>query len=133
MIQQFFSQKFLLFVFTSGSAAVVNFSARIIYNIWVDFSTAVILAYITGMLTAFVLAKCFVFKESQQALHRSAMFFTLVNLVAVLQTWVISISLAYYILPTLGVTLFTREIAHGIGIVVPAFTSYIGHKQFSFR
>jgi hypothetical protein len=26
-----------------------------------------------------------------------------------------------------------REIAHGIGIMAPAFSSYLGHKHFSFR
>ncbi len=26
-----------------------------------------------------------------------------------------------------------REIAHAFGVVVPVFTSYIGHKHLSFR
>ncbi len=133
MIQQFNSQQFLVFLLTGGAAAVVNFGSRIVYSVWLDFSSAVILAYITGMITAFVLAKLFVFKESQQSIHRSAAFFVLVNLVAVLQTWVISMGLAYYLLPSLGVTLFVREIAHAVGVAVPVFTSYIGHKRWSFR
>ncbi|MGZ8096491.1 MAG: hypothetical protein ACXWUD_09650 [Methylosarcina sp.] len=29
--------------------------------------------------------------------------------------------------------LFTKEIAHAIGVAVPVFTSYIGHKRWSFR
>jgi len=98
-----------------------------------NFSSAVILAYITGMITAFVLAKLFVFKESKQSTSRTVTFFILVNLVAVLQTWIISMGLAYYILPSLGVTLFSREIAHAAGVAVPVFTSYIGHKRWSFR
>ncbi len=127
------SRQFLFFLLTGGTAAAVNFGSRIVYSQWLDFSAAVILAYITGMITAFVLAKLFVFKESQQSVHRSAVFFVLVNLVAVLQTWAISMSLAYYILPSLGVTLFTQEIAHAFGVAVPVFTSYIGHKRWSFR
>ena len=85
------------------------------------------------MITAFVLAKVFVFKESQQSIHHSALFFCLVNLVAVLQTWLISMGLAYYLLPYLGVSIFVEEIAHAVGIAVPVFTSYIGHKRWSFR
>jgi putative flippase GtrA len=133
VIQQFMSRQFLVFLLTGGTAAAVNFGSRIVYSMWVSFSTAVILAYITGMITAFVLAKLFVFKESRQSAYRTVAFFVLVNLVAVLQTWAISMGLAYYILPSLGVTLFTREIAHAAGVVVPVFTSYIGHKHWSFR
>ncbi|WP_199748540.1 GtrA family protein [Candidimonas sp. SYP-B2681] len=127
------SRQFLVFLITGGTAAAVNFGSRIVYNQWVDFSTAIILAYITGMITAFVLAKLFVFKDSQQSVHRSALFFTLVNLVAVLQTWAISMVLALYLLPALGVTRFVSEIAHAVGVVVPVFTSYLGHKRWSFR
>lgn len=133
VIQQFMSRQFLVFLITGGTAAVVNFGSRIVYSLWLDFSLAVILAYITGMITAFVLAKLFVFKESQQSGHSSAIFFVLVNLVAVLQTWAISMGLAYYLLPSLGITLFVWEIAHAVGVAVPVFTSYIGHKRWSFR
>lgn len=85
------------------------------------------------MITAFILAKCFVFKESRQKIHRSALFFTLVNIAAVIQTWVISMLLAYYILPSFGLSSFVNEMAHAIGIAVPVFTSYIGHKKWSFQ
>lgn len=133
MIQQFLSRQFLVFLLTGGTAAAVNFGSRIVYNFWLSFSYSVILAYITGMITAFVLARLFVFKESQQSVHRSITFFILVNLIAVLQTWVISMGLAYYLLPSLGVTSFVNELSHAVGVVIPVFTSYIGHKRWSFR
>lgn len=106
MIKHFFTKQFILFLLTGGTAAAVNFGSRILYSQRFDFSTAVILAYMTGMITAFVLAKLFVFKKSQQSVHRSALFFVLVNLVAILQTWGISMGLAHYLLPSLGVTLY---------------------------
>ncbi|CAA9890805.1 conserved membrane hypothetical protein [Candidatus Methylobacter favarea] len=133
MIRQFISRQFLFFLLTGGTAAAVNFGSRIMYSQWLNFSTSVLLAFITGMITAFVLAKLFVFKASQQSIRRSAAFFILVNLVAVLQTWIISMGLAYYLLPSLEVKLFVPEIAHAVGVVVPVFTSYIGHKRWSFR
>jgi putative flippase GtrA len=129
----FRSRQFLVFLLTGGFAAAVNFGSRILYNRAMPFSSAVILAYITGMVTAFVLAKLFVFKDSRQATHRAAGWFILVNLVAVAQTWAISMLLVKWVLPAMGVTAYTREIAHGIGVVVPVFTSYLGHKHFSFR
>ena len=133
MLKQFRSRQFLLFLLTGGFAAAVNFGSRIVYSQWLSFSTAVILAYVTGMVTAFVLARLFVFKQSTQAVHHSAFYFVLVNLVAVLQTWAISLGLAYYVLPAAGITNFVEEIAHAVGVAVPVFTSYIGHKRWSFR
>lgn len=133
MLKQFRSRQFLLFLLTGGFAAAVNFGSRIVYSQWLSFSTAVILAYVTGMVTAFVLARLFVFKQSTRAVHHSAFYFVLVNLVAVLQTWAISLGLAYYVLPALGITVFVEEIAHAVGVAVPVFTSYIGHKRWSFQ
>lgn len=131
--QAFLSRQFLAFLMTGGLAAAVNFGSRIFYNRWVDFSVAVILAYVTGMVTAFLLARAFVFTDGSQSVQRSALFFVLVNLVAVLQTWGISMLLAYYVLGWIGVTLFVPEIAHAVGVVVPVFTSYLGHKRWSFK
>lgn len=125
MIRQFRSKQFITFLITGGIAAFANFGSRIVYNFWVDFSSAVVMAYMTGMMTAFVLAKIFVFKTSQLALHHSAFYFFLVNIVALAQTWLISVSLAYYV--------FSNEIAHAVGVIIPVFTSYLGHKHFSFR
>jgi putative flippase GtrA len=132
-MKQFFSRQFVTFLVTGGVAAAVNFSSRLVYNQWFDYSTSVVLAYLNGMITAFVLARLFVFTASEQSVGRSVFYFVVVNLVAVLQTWAISMSLAYWVLPSLGVRQWTHEMAHAVGIVVPVFTSYIGHKRFSFR
>lgn len=133
MLRNFISKQFLLFLFTGGVAAAVNFGSRIVYNFWVDYSIAIVIAYLTGMATAFILAKSFVFKESRQNVRRSAWIFSLVNLFAVAQTWGISILLAYYLLPWIGIKEFVHEIAHATGIIIPVFTSYLGHKRWSFR
>ncbi|RKW45803.1 MAG: GtrA family protein [Lautropia sp.] len=133
MIGAFRSRQFLVFLLTGGIAAAVNFGSRILYNQWMGFSAAIVLAYITGMVTAFVLARLFVFRDSQRALHHSALYFVLVNGVAVLQTWAISLLLADWLLPALGVHQYVHELAHAAGVVVPVFTSYLGHKHLSFK
>jgi putative flippase GtrA len=133
VIDQFKSRQFLVFLATGGTAAAVNVGSRIVYSHWLGFSSAVVLAYLTGMVTAFVLARLFVFRDSQQTLRSSAVRFALVNVVAVVQTWLISMGLAYYVLPWAGVHRFVPEIAHIVGVVVPVFTSYVGHKRWSFR
>lgn len=133
MIAQFKSRQFLLFLFTGGLAAAVNFGSRFVYNQWVGFSAAIVLAYLTGMLTAFVLARLFVFTQSTQSTSRSILFFVLVNVVAVAQTWGISMGLVYWVLPAMGVVKWAHEIAHAVGVAVPVFSSYVGHKRWSFK
>ncbi|RYF02318.1 MAG: GtrA family protein [Comamonadaceae bacterium] len=132
MLASFRSRQFFAFLVAGGLAALANFIARIVLNQWMPFSWAVLLAYCVGMVTAFVLTRAFVFTDSRQQAHKSAAFFVLVNAVAVLQTWAVSIVLARYVLPSLGVERFVHEIAHAVGVVVPVFTSYLGHKRWSF-
>ena len=133
MIRAFMSRQFLAFLVTGGAAAAVTFFTRILYNHAMPFSAAVVCSYVTGMITAFVLNRMFVFRESSQPTHHAAGFFVLVNLVAIAQTWAVSVGMLHYVLPYFGVTAYAREIAHAVGIVVPVFTSFLGHKHFSFR
>jgi putative flippase GtrA len=133
MIQALASRQFLLFLLVGGVAALVNFLSRIGYSHWLPFTPAIVLAYLTGMVTAFVLSRLFVFKQSTRPLHHSAFYFVLVNLLAVLQTWVVSMLLAFHLLPWLGVDVLQLEIAHAVGVAVPVFSSYFGHKYLSFR
>jgi putative flippase GtrA len=133
MLDQFKSRQFVVFLITGGCSALVNFFSRIGYNQFTSYSIAIVLAYLTGMACAFVLAKLFVFKDSQQTLGKSMVLFAAVNLLAVAQTWGISMVLANYGLPALGVDRFAPEIAHAVGVMVPVFTSYLGHKRWSFK
>ncbi len=133
MIGQFLSRQFLVFLVTGGLAAAVNFGSRIVYNQWMGFSSAVVLAYLTGMVTAFVLARIFVFTDSSQSVQRSVFWFVVVNIIAVAQTWVISMLLAFSLLPAMGVTYFVPEIAHAAGVMIPVFSSYLGHKYWTFK
>ncbi|MVV48169.1 GtrA family protein [Pseudomonas sp. PB120] len=132
-MHRFLTKQFFIFLITGGVAATVNFGSRIFYNQWTDFSLAVILAYITGMITAFILAKLFVFTESEQPIHHSIGYFIVVNLAAALQTWLVTMGLAYYALPTLGITFYVKEISHATGVIFPVFASYIGHSRWSFK
>ena len=72
MIRQFASRQFVAFLVTGGIAALVNFGSRIVLNHWMPFPVAVVVAYLLGMVTAFVLARAFVFAGSTQSVQRSA-------------------------------------------------------------
>ena len=126
-------RQFALFVVTGGLAAVINVISRVGFSQFLQFEIAVFAAYIIGMITAYVLARRVVFPGSRQSLSRSFAAFSLVNLVAVLQTWLVSIGLRNLLLPLIGMTALVELIAHGCGVIVPVFTSFLGHKHISFR
>lgn len=125
--------EFMQFLVVGGFAALVNFISRILINEWVGYRLAVILAYLVGMLTAFILSKIYVFEKSGRHHWHELRDFTLVNLLAVVQVWLISVGLAEYLFPAAGYTFYAPEVAHLIGLAIPAVTSYLGHKYYSFR
>ncbi len=94
---------------------------------------AVLWAYCTGMVVAFVLAKLFVFETAKNNTVKAAIIFTMVNILGAAQTWLVSMALAFFLLPAMNVARHAEEIAHFIGVLFPVFTSYLGHKHWSFR
>lgn len=124
--------QFMRFLVTGGIAAVVNLISRYFLNFVMPFGWAVVVAYLLGMIIAYVLGRIFVFERSGRAVADEFWRFTLVNVVAALQVWLISVGLAEYVFPALGLKWHPLEIAHFIGVVVPVFTSYLGHRHFSF-
>lgn len=126
-------RQFLLFVLTGGAAAFVNVLSRIGFSMLFRFELAVLAAYVVGMVTAYILARRYVFTDSGQSIKKSFMAFALVNLVAVLQTWLVSIGLRHLLLPIIGAVALVDLLAHSCGVIVPVFTSYFGHKHVSFR
>ena len=116
-----------------GLAAGVNFISRIGFSQFFTYSVAIILAYLVGMSTAFLLSKHYVFELSGRPLKDEIKDFTIVNIFAVIQVWLISVGLAEYFLPYISFSFYPEEVAHLIGLGIPAITSYFGHKHFSFR
>jgi putative flippase GtrA len=127
------SRQFGFFLVTGGIAALVNFGSRILFGQWMSYSASIVLAYLCGMVTAFLLARAFVFTDSRRSTAQSVLWFAAVNLFAVLQTWAISVILARYLLPWAGVTSHAETLAHAVGIMVPVVSSYFGHKHFTFK
>ncbi|MFN6338299.1 MAG: GtrA family protein [Cyanobacteriota bacterium] len=126
-------RQFFLFVVTGGAAALVNVVSRIGFSRVMSFEFAVLAAYGVGMVTAYALARRFVFQGATQSTSRSFAAFALVNLVAVLQTWLVSVGLRPWLLSVVGVVGLADLIAHACGVIVPVFTSFLGHKHISFR
>lgn len=131
-ITDYFSAEFLKFLICNGFAAGVNFCSRILINYFTGYLFSVIIAYGFGMLTAFSLNKFFVFKGSGHNTSRQFTGFFIVNMIALIQTVFFSILFKTYIFPYLGFSFYPDEIAHFIGLSIPIFSSYLGHKYFSF-
>jgi len=138
---------FLFFLFCGGLAAAVEIGGRWLLNLWLSYTMAIVVARLAGMLVAFLLFKFLVFKTAGSGrAQREGGWFILVNLLAMLQVWLISVGLADYIFPWLGMPPQTRfhllawmviitrqDIAHFIGVSTTAFSSFLGHKFFTFK
>lgn len=127
------SSRFVRFVLVSAFAALVNFGARLVLSAWLSYPAAVAWAYVAGIATAFCLNRSLVFRASSNSLGTQVSWFVAVNLAGLAQTLLVSLFLARWLFPRLGVSAHAEEIAHAIGIGVPAITSYYGHKWFSFK
>jgi putative flippase GtrA len=127
------SRQFVAFLASGGVAAAANILSRIVFSLWFDYLTAVCLAFLVGLVTGFLLARFFVFQGREHAVAKSAFYYVLVNLAALLMTATISVGLGEHFFPTVGIAFFPLEIAHAIGVIAPVFTSYIGHKKFTFK
>ena len=127
------SRQFLGFVIAGGIAAVANFGSRSVLSLWLPYVVAITIAYGIGMAVAFVLNRLFVFRDADNALAQQGLWFVLVNLAAVAQTILISLLFARWLFPAMNMQFHPETIAHGIGVIVPVFTSFIGHRTLTFR
>ncbi len=125
--------KFLRFLVAGGIAAGANFGSRFIFSMVLDYGSAIFFAYLVGMLVAFLLMRGHVFDAKSGPLVPQIAKFVGVNVVAVLQTLVISLVLARWVLPSFGIVEHAEALAHLVGVLVPVVTSYFGHKFLTFR
>jgi putative flippase GtrA len=126
------SGQFLRFLSTGGVAAIVNLLSRYELNKIMSFEVAVALAYLVGMITAYVLARRFVFQASGRSVVSELKRFTIVNVFSLILVWSISVGLAKYLFPAIGLVWRADDIAHFIGVMAPAAASYFGHRAYTF-
>ena len=124
--------RFVLFLGAGGLAALVNILSRTAFSWVMSYEVAIIAAYVCGMTIAYALNRAFVFAPSRRTIGDEYLRFAFVNSLAIVQVLIISVGLAHFILPSMGFTWHAETVAHVIGVAAPVFTSYIGHKHFSF-
>jgi len=123
----------LRFLLTGGIAAAANFGSRFIFSSFFSYSIAVLAAYLVGMFVAFILMRGHVFNVNQGNLKTQVAKFVGVNVLAVLQTLAISLFIARWAMPLVGITEHAEALGHLVGVIIPVVTSYFGHKYITFR
>jgi putative flippase GtrA len=125
--------RFASFAVTGGIAATCNLCTRFFLSRVMRYELAVLLAYLVGMVVAFVLARTFVFEKSAREWHAQLGRFAIVNLFGLVQVWLVSVSLVRIVFPWLAFRWHPEDVGHFIGVASPVFVSYYAHKHFSFR
>lgn len=124
--------EFVRFLLVGGFSALVNIVSRFLLSRAMPFEIAVPVAYVIGMATAFALMRRFVFGASGRKAHDEFVRFAIVNLVAVVQVWIVSVGLVRFVFPMFSFAWHPEDIAHIVGVSVPVASSYFGHRHFSF-
>lgn len=129
------SLEFPRFLIAGGIAATANFGSRFIFSIFFSYAAAVFLAFLVGMFVAFFTMRGHVFNASNGPLISQIIKFVGVNVFAFLQTLAISLVMAVWLLPKIGIIDHAKAeaMAHLAGVLVPVVTSYFGHKFLTFR
>lgn len=126
------SRQFIIFAFVGAFAALVNVVARYFINYVTSFELAVALAFPFGLLTAYMLSRAFVFGPSGRSRRSELSRFLIVNCFALVLIWGISVGLESIVFPAVNFTWHAQDIAHIVGVLAPAITSFIAHRYYSF-
>lgn len=124
--------EFVGFLIAGGLAALANLGSRWMFSSVLSYPMAIVAAYAVGMITAFVLMRSQVFGSGGGGLAREAGAFAVINVLAMAQTLLVSLGVAYYVLPWLGWNWQRETVAHAVGVAVPIVSSYYGHKHWTF-
>ncbi|MDR1827675.1 MAG: GtrA family protein [Methylobacteriaceae bacterium] len=126
-----FSAQFLKFIGVGGTAAAVNFGARVVLNRWLSFDAAILTAYGVGMLTAFILNSIFVFPHATTGLTRQVLVFFGSNFAFLPVVYGATLLFAAG-LDRLGAP-FAHALAHGAALAVPMVASFLIYKFIGFK
>ena len=127
------SSRFFRFLLVGGAAAAINIVSRVVISNFVSFEYAVALAFPIALTFAFVMSRVLVFERAESSAWGQYFRFFLVNLIALVQVWLVSVGLAQWLFPVIGWTFYPELVAHTIAVCSPVLTSYYAHKVFTFR
>jgi putative flippase GtrA len=127
------SLQFTYFLLSGGIASLINWSSRFLFSQYFNFKISVIFAFLIGLLSGFILMRLFVFKSTKNPMKLQVIRYLIINFLALVQTVLVSVLFLNLMAGVLESKDTSEAIAHALGIAVPVFTSYLGHKYFTFR
>jgi putative flippase GtrA len=133
VVSFYLSAQFARFILVGGVALACHWLSRFVFNEFVDYGWAISLAYLVGILVAFVLNKIYVFPYSERSLKFEVSAFLLVNIAAFPVVWAVAYVLGEWILTVYMPRSLALALAHGFAITLPVFVNYALHKLVTFR
>lgn len=127
------SKEYLSFLAAGGASVVANISARVVLSAWLPYPISVAIAYVVGMVVAFLLMKRYVFTRSTKPLRAEVIGFCVVNALGLVQTVAVSYAALAYAFPMLGFVWQSELLAHGLSLATLAVTSFFLHRRFTFH
>ncbi len=125
-------KRVILFLFVGGSAALVNWLARIALSNWMQYELAVFLAYIIGMIVGYIGYRFLVYKASSHSVGAEILRFIAVNAISGVFVIFFASLLMRVILPYFGLSLYVEELGHAIAIALGAVINYHAHARITF-
>jgi putative flippase GtrA len=129
----YMSAQFARFVAVGGIALLLHWLSRFVFNLFMSYGWAIVVAYAIGMLVAFILNKIYVFPTSGRSLNFEMFFFFLVNIAAFPLVWAVAYVLGEWVLIEFMQPQLALALAHGFAITLPVFINYALHKLVTFR
>jgi len=126
-------KRFVAYLLAGGAAATLNWSSRFVFSIWFSYTLSIIFAFFVGLASGFILMRWLVFDGAGKPAVPQVRMYVLVNAFALLQTLVVSLVAAKWVIPALGYSENPEGPAHLMGVLVPVVTSFLGHKYLTFK
>jgi putative flippase GtrA len=131
LLKHFLTLQFVGFLAVGCTAASINWASRYAMSTWVPFYWAVLLAYLIGMFTAFVLNRIFVFPTSSVPIRAQVSRFVIINIAFIPLVWGGALLLVD-LLELLGARTHVEEVAHAIALSLPMLVTFLLYKFFAF-
>ena len=126
-------KQFLCFILSGFIAAALNWGSCFVFSKLVSFELAIVFSFFVGLSSGFILMRFYVFEGYRKPITPQISKYIIVNLIALLQIFFISLILSRWLLPLLGIYEHTEALGHFVGVLAPILTSYFGHKFLTFR
>jgi putative flippase GtrA len=127
------SPQFGRFLVAGGVALVLHWLSRFVFNLYVGYGWAIVMAYLVGILVAFVLNKIFVFPFSERSVGFELGLFFAVNIAAFPLVWAVAYVLGEWVLRSWLPRDPAFALAHGTAITLPVLVNFVIHKFITFR